>query len=343
MSALACDPSITINILRPMTTAPESPPIPPSPAPSQPPVQMRLLLWMSFGYLLGLPVSELFAGVNLQTEMLKRQVGKRRLSYTITERLRLLEIQTTLGKHLRNCIDWIASPQTLAKAIKRHQECHARATNKTATKKLARPRLEIVKVAAIIKIHYAGCRGLSRIAGEMNKCGLSTCERSVRRVLNQQGLPPDSGREKYGSTWAQFFHLHVKQLAGVIGFPCLAERGRKITARIISFALPFDAPSSLKHDSKRMIDAVYKKHLSFPITSVVLPISAYFNSDTASLGILRTDYGNLAFLSRFRRLSASYETPPNGSETKIGEPRVLLFKDSPRNAAHFIGAIFFPP
>jgi hypothetical protein len=69
---------------RSMTT--ERPPPPPPP-------QLRFLLWMSFGYLLGLPVADLFAGVNLQTEILQRQIGKRRLSYTIAERLRLLDTQ----------------------------------------------------------------------------------------------------------------------------------------------------------------------------------------------------------------------------------------------------------
>ena len=100
---------------------------------------MRFLLWMIFGYLLGLPIAELFAGINLQTEIMQRQLGKRRLSYTIAERLRLLEIQKKLGKHLRECIDWIASPQALAKAIKRYQERIAQDKKITDKKGPGRP------------------------------------------------------------------------------------------------------------------------------------------------------------------------------------------------------------
>jgi hypothetical protein len=50
-----------------------------TPAPSQ----LRFLLWMRFGYLLGLPIAELFAAINVQTEILQRQIGKRRLSYAM--------------------------------------------------------------------------------------------------------------------------------------------------------------------------------------------------------------------------------------------------------------------
>ena len=100
---------------------------------------MRFVLWLSFGYFLGLPVAELFTRINLQTEIMQQQLEKRRLSYTIAERLRLLDIQTKLGKHLRECIDWIASPQALAKAIKRYQERIAQDKKITDKKGPGRP------------------------------------------------------------------------------------------------------------------------------------------------------------------------------------------------------------
>ncbi len=140
-----------------LKTPPESPPAKPSPA------HLRFLLWMSFGYLLGLPVADLFSGVNLQTEIMQRQLGKRLLSYTIAERLRLLEIQKKLGKHLRECFDWIASPQALAKAIKRYQERMAQ-ENKTPNKKKAgRPWLSEEKwrpFCAFIRLGVGGYRVL---------------------------------------------------------------------------------------------------------------------------------------------------------------------------------------
>jgi len=104
-----------------------------------PSAQFHLLLWLSCGYLLGIPVADVFAGVNLQTDILQRQLGKKRIGYTIAERLRLLDIQRLLGKPLRECMHWIASPQALAKAIKRHQERCAQATKETSPNTTGRP------------------------------------------------------------------------------------------------------------------------------------------------------------------------------------------------------------
>ena len=183
--------------------------------PLPPPAHLRFLLWMSFGYLLGLPIAELFSGINLQTEIMQRQLGKRRLSYTIAERLRLLDLQKKLGKHLRECIDWIASPQALAKAIKRYQERIAQEKKATEKNKPGRPWLSQTKMDAIVKIYHGGCRGLSRIVGEMAKCGLPVAESTVRKVLNQQGLTPGPGRDKQGATWAQFWRIHAAQAVGI--------------------------------------------------------------------------------------------------------------------------------
>jgi len=72
---------------------------------------------MNFGHLLGLPFADLFAGANLKTEVLRRPLGSKRLRYTMAERLRLLDIHKKLGKHLHGGLDWITSPQALAKVL----------------------------------------------------------------------------------------------------------------------------------------------------------------------------------------------------------------------------------
>jgi transposase len=226
------------------TAAAEPPPATPDSAINPPQsARLRFLLWMSFGYLLGLPVTELFNGINLQTEILKRNVGKRRWSYTMAERLRLLDIQKKLGKHLRKCVDWLASPQTLAKAIKRYQEHMAQDKEATDKKGPGRPRLAQTKVDAILTIYRGGCRGLSRIVGEMNKCGLSTNERTVRRVLNQKGLSPGNGRGPMGSSWTQFLRLHAKQLPQLAMFQNAMAMAQKLATRIRLFFIPSDTQS----------------------------------------------------------------------------------------------------
>jgi putative transposase len=200
--------------------------------PAPPPAQLRFLLWMSFGYLLGIPVAELFSGINLQTAILQRQIGTRRIGYTIAERLRLLDLHKKLGKHLRGCVNWVASPQALAKAIKRYQERMAQVQKKSE------------RMEAILQIYHAGCHGLSRIVGEMNKCGLPVSERTVRRVLNQHGLLPGNGRERMGSTWAQFLRLHAKQFVGLDFMQIPVGLLGKITYRFVFFAI--------EHDTRRV-------------------------------------------------------------------------------------------
>jgi putative transposase len=212
--------------------------------PAPPPAQLRFLLWMSFGYLLGIPVAELFSGINLQTAILQRQIGTRRIGYTIAERLRLLDLHKKLGKHLRGCVNWVASPQALAKAIKRYQERMAQVQKKSEKTKPGRLWLSQERMEAILQIYHAGCHGLSRIVGEMNKCGLPVSERTVRRVLNQHGLLPGNGRERMGSTWAQFLRLHAKQFVGLDFMQIPVGLLGKITYRFVFFAI--------EHDTRRV-------------------------------------------------------------------------------------------
>jgi transposase InsO family protein len=199
---------------------------------------------MRFGYLLGLPIAELFAAINVQTEILQRQIGKRRLSYTISERLRLLELQKKLGTCMRGCIDWIASPQALAKAIKRYQERMAQQKKVPDHDGPGRPWLAQTRVDAIVKIYHGGCRGLSRIVGEMKKCGLPVAESTVRNVLNQQGLPPSAGRGRHGATWMQFWRQHAPHTVGIDFLQIPVGIIGKIAYRFVFFAI--------EHDTRRV-------------------------------------------------------------------------------------------
>jgi len=91
-----------------------------------------------------------------------------------------------------------------------------------------------------VQIDHGGCRGLSRIVGEMTKCGLPVSERAVRRVLNQQGLSPGPSRERMGSTWAQFLRLHAKEIVGMDFMQIPVGFIGKITYRFVFFAIEHD-------------------------------------------------------------------------------------------------------
>jgi putative transposase len=56
--------------------------------------------------------------------------------------------------------------------------------------------------------------GLSRIAGEMKRCGMGVAESTIRRVLTEHGRPPCDHNRRAGSTWAQFINRHAPFLIG---------------------------------------------------------------------------------------------------------------------------------
>ncbi len=77
-----------------------------------------------------------------------------------------------------------------------------------------RPWIGQDKVDAILRIYDKGCTGLSRIVGEMAKCGFTVAESTVRKVLTQHGRAPTPGNGRRGSTWSQFWKLHAHATVG---------------------------------------------------------------------------------------------------------------------------------
>jgi putative transposase len=119
-----------------------------------------------------------------------------------------------LNGPFRDIFQWIVSPNVLIRWLKRHQQRRANGDGKTEPKKPGRPWIGQEKVDAILRIHDSGLTGLSRIAGEMAKCGLEVVESSVRRVLTQHGREPTNTNRRAGSTWAQFWTRHTHSTVG---------------------------------------------------------------------------------------------------------------------------------
>jgi transposase InsO family protein len=74
----------------------------------------------------------------------------------------------------------------------------------------------------------------------MKKCGLPVAESTVRKVLNQAGLPPDPGRGKHSSTWAQFWRLHAAQTVGLDFMQIPVGLLGTIAYRFVFFAIEHD-------------------------------------------------------------------------------------------------------
>jgi putative transposase len=83
-----------------------------------------------------------------------------------------------------------------------------------AMSKPTRPWIGQEKVDAILRIYDAGLTGLSRIAGEMRKCGLPVAESTVRKILTANARSPSGHNHRRGSTWAQFWNNHAQDIVG---------------------------------------------------------------------------------------------------------------------------------
>ena len=104
---------------------------------------------------------------------------------------------------MRTLVQWIVSPESLIRWLKRYQQRRANSTAEDSEKKEGkekRPWIGAEKVAAILRIYDSGLDGLSRIVGEMDKCGHKVVESTVRRVLTANGRPPVDGNHRRGST-----------------------------------------------------------------------------------------------------------------------------------------------
>jgi transposase InsO family protein len=173
------------------------------------PFPVRLGLWMAYGTALGIPVDAVFRVVNAMLAAAKRQLAGKRLRMTTAERLRAARHLAKIPVAVRELFQWIVSPDSLIRWLKRYQQRKANGDGKTKPKQPGRPWIKPEKVAAILRIYDAGLTGLSRIVGEMVKCGLPVVESTVRRVLTAHGRPPTDHNHRRGSTWAQFWNNHA--------------------------------------------------------------------------------------------------------------------------------------
>jgi transposase InsO family protein len=178
------------------------------------PLRIRVSLWMLCGAALGLPVDDLVTAIDQQLAAAKRSLAGKRLRMTAAERLTHARTMERLIGPFRELFHWIVSPEALIRWLKRHQLRRANGDGRNEPRKPGRPWIGQEKVDAILRIYDTGCTGLSRIVGEMGKCGLVVCETTVRRILTHHGRAPTDHNRRCGSTWAQFWQRHAHSTVG---------------------------------------------------------------------------------------------------------------------------------
>ena len=153
------------------------------------PLRIRVSLWMLCGAALGLPVDDLVSAIDQQLAAAKRSLDGKRMRMPTAERLAHAKVMERLVGPFRDLFRWIVSPAALIRWLKRYQQRAANGDGDQTPKKPGRPWIGQEKVTAILRIYDSGLTGLSRIVGEMGKCGLpvSACRgNKTLQVLNAE-------------------------------------------------------------------------------------------------------------------------------------------------------------
>jgi transposase len=224
------------------------------------PTGIRYFLWLGIGKALGLPVDAILEAITINLEAAKRERGQRPAPFTVHERMRLAALAVTIGKDLQSCFTWLAAPASLVRWLKRYQERQAQKATVPDPPRVGRPRASSEKVAAVLKIYHSGATGLKRIEGELRKCGLTLARSTIRRILDDHGLPPGENWTP-GNTWRTFWRNHAPATIGIDFIQVAVGLCGKITYQ---FALiphrhrtryPPSTPSGADRPSPRLLAA----------------------------------------------------------------------------------------
>lgn len=200
---------------------------------------VRYFLWLAIGKALRLPVSELIESINIQLGAARRQRGNRKAPFTLRERMRLAELARQIGRPIHTLFRWIVSPDAMIRWLKRYQERQVQQQDCLKQRRVGRPPCAEYKVKAILQIYHGGQRGLKRIRGELRKCNIELAKSTIRRVLDQHGLPPGDNRT-HGSTWRSFWRNHAAETIGIDFIQTAVGLFGKISYHFVLIAIEHD-------------------------------------------------------------------------------------------------------
>jgi hypothetical protein len=204
---------------------------------------MRFWIWVAAGRALGLPVADLFEAISIQMQAAKRAHAGRPAPLTDQERLRLGQLAAGWSRAMRETVEWMVKPASLVRWLKRYQQRKAQKREEWSQQpQRGRPPITEATVDAIVQIYQSGITGLKRIRGERTKCGITVARSTIRRVLDDHGLPPGSNRT--GQSWLTFWRNHAPETIGIDFIQVATGLLGKVTYQ---FAL-----IAIEHDTRRV-------------------------------------------------------------------------------------------
>ncbi|MCG3174989.1 MAG: hypothetical protein GMKNLPBB_03323 [Myxococcota bacterium] len=145
-----------------------------------------------------------------ENQVLRAQMGKRRLRFTDDQRRRLAAKAKTLGSKALRELSTIVTPGTL---LRWHRELIARKYDGSRRRGPGRPRVMQVIRQLVVRFARENRRwGYTRIQGVLANLGHEVSEGTVANILKEHGLEPVPERSKH-TTWRQFLRTHWESLA----------------------------------------------------------------------------------------------------------------------------------
>ena len=99
------------------------------------PFATRLGWWLAYGTALGIPVDSVFQLISTMLAAAKRQLAGKHLRLTITERLTAAKHAKLIPLAMRTLVQWIVSPESLIRWLKRYQQRRANSAAEDSEKK----------------------------------------------------------------------------------------------------------------------------------------------------------------------------------------------------------------
>lgn len=147
-----------------------------------------------------------------ENQVLKAQLGNRRLRLTDTTRRRLAALAHPLGRKRLKEIATIATPDILLRWYKRL--IAQKFDGSTLRQKLGRPRVpEAVEQLVVRMAAENPTWGYRRIQGALANLGHRIDKLTVHNILHRQHMEPAPQGRKAGMSWAQCLKLHWEVLA----------------------------------------------------------------------------------------------------------------------------------
>ena len=149
--------------------------------------------------------------LHIVTEKLKAATGRKTIELGDDDRRRLAQKAHALNEHLLATIEDTWMPETLTDWYRR-LIAEKYNSYRDGVKKRGRPKTPVAVIDLIIRFARENPSwGCERMASQLRNLGYQVSERTVRRILQEQGLLPSDWDRK--GDWQRFFDAHRDVLA----------------------------------------------------------------------------------------------------------------------------------